>query len=126
MFLNHNLPEVRKKILTFASKLLNESEKLNFFKYNQIIFDFPILYHAQLLLETFSPKMHVEQDIRIKLIFKFILWVKTSSSGSGGFNTLFRTSFSNIFHAQIFAGPFSKFSPHSDLICLDNLLNTPF
>ncbi len=28
---------------------------------------------GQLLLETFFPKMHIEWDIRKKLIFKFIL-----------------------------------------------------
>ncbi len=32
----------------------------------------------QLLLETFFPKMHVERNIREKLIFKFIIGVKTS------------------------------------------------
>ncbi len=32
----------------------------------------------QLLLETFFPKMRIERDIRKKLIFKFILLVKTS------------------------------------------------
>ncbi len=48
----------------------------------------------QLLLETFSPKMHTEQDIYKKLIFKFIPGglkppLKQSSRwGSGGFNML--------------------------------------
>ncbi len=70
----------------------------------------------QLLLETFFTKMHVERDIRKKLIFKFILGVKTSikkapGGRSGGFNMLFRTPFSNLFHIQTFAGLFSKFSP---------------
>ncbi len=32
----------------------------------------------QLLLKTFSTKMHFERDIRKKLIFKFIPEVKTS------------------------------------------------
>ncbi len=32
----------------------------------------------QRLFETFSPKMHVERDIRKKLIFKFTLGIKTS------------------------------------------------
>ncbi len=85
----------------------------------------------QLLLDTFSPKMHIERDIRKKLIFKFVLGVKTSVKkssmwGSGCFNMLFRISISNIFDTQTFVGSFSKFTSHFDLICLDNSLNTLF
>ncbi len=77
----------------------------------------------QLLPEIFFPKMHIERDVCKKLIsggFKLPL-KKSSRWRSKGFNTLFRTSFSNIFHTQTFAGSFCKFSPHFYLICLDYL-----
>ncbi len=52
---------------------------------------------------------------------------KAPGGGVGGFNMLFRTSFSNIFCPQTFAGSFLLyFPPHFDLICLDNSPNTLF
>ncbi len=53
----------------------------------------------QLLLETFFPKMHIEQDIHKKVISggSKAPQKKGPGEGSGGFNMLFRTSFSEHF-----------------------------
>ena len=69
----------------------------------------------QLLHETAFEKIHIERDIREKQIFEFIPGgynlhkEKAPGGGSGGFNTLFGTSFSNIFRTQTFAGTFCLF-----------------
>ncbi len=67
----------------------------------------------QLLLETFFLKIHIERNTYLQEINFQIhgVGVKTSINkaagrGSGGFNMLFKTSLSNIFHARTFAGSF--------------------
>ncbi len=59
----------------------------------------------QLLLKTFFPKMHIEQDIRFKTPLK-----KAPDAESRCFTMLFRTSF--LEHFPHFAGSFCNFFPH--------------
>ncbi len=63
----------------------------------------------QLLLEIFFSKMHIEWDIRKKVISGGLkpTFKKAPGGGSGGFNMLFRTSFSE--HFPHFAGSFRNF-----------------
>ncbi len=65
------------------------------------------------MLETFFPKMHIERDIRKKPISGVSNpHKKKLQVGGGGFNMLFRTSFSNIFRTHTFAASFCNFFPH--------------
>ncbi len=72
----------------------------------------------QLLLETFSPKMHIERDIckktNLQIQYRGLKPPsKRAACGGGewGFNMLFRTSIPNIFHTLTFAGSFCIFPP---------------
>ncbi len=86
----------------------------------------------QLLPETFFPKMHIERDIREKVIFKFILRVKIAikkkvPGGGAGVLVCCLGHHSRTFSTlNLWPAHFCNFSPHFDLICPDNSLNTPF